>query len=95
MTGRGTRRAHQRLPKCRLSRSDGRGQGRRKPARVARGTLTACRRGGYPILALGLTQPAARVRFNGGNSTHFDIEIWPTLPLVLIVLFLDFNGPAF
>ena len=69
MTGRGTRRAHQRLPKCRLSRSDGRGQGRRKPARVARGTLTACRRGGYPILALGLTQPAARVRFNGGNSS--------------------------
>jgi len=38
MTGRGTRQSHQRLPKCRLSRSDGRGQGRRKPARVARGT---------------------------------------------------------
>jgi hypothetical protein len=38
MTGRGTRQSRQRLPKCRLSRSDGRGQGRRKPARVARET---------------------------------------------------------
>ena len=30
-----------------LSRSAGRSQGRRQPARFARGALTACRRGGY------------------------------------------------
>ena len=36
MTGRVTRQSRQRPPKRRLSRSDGRSQGRRKPTRAAR-----------------------------------------------------------
>jgi hypothetical protein len=68
VTGRGIRQSRQRLLKCRLSRSDGRGQGRQQPTSEARGPLTARRRGGYPRLKLVLTQPAARVRFDGGNS---------------------------
>jgi hypothetical protein len=35
------------LLNCLLSRSAGRSQGRREPARFAREALTACRRGGY------------------------------------------------
>ena len=42
---------HKQLPNYRLRRSGGRSQGQRKPARAARGPLTACRRGGYPSLA--------------------------------------------
>jgi len=33
-----------------LSRSGGRSQGRREPARATREPLTACRRGGYPLV---------------------------------------------
>jgi hypothetical protein len=61
--------SRERLLKCLFSRSDGRGQGRRQPAREARGPLTAGRRGGYPLLTPVLTQPATRVRFERGNST--------------------------
>jgi hypothetical protein len=68
VTGRVTRQSRQRLLKCRLSRSDDRGQGRRQPASAARGPLTAGRRGGYPLLTPVLIQPATRVRSDGGNS---------------------------
>ncbi len=67
MTGRDTGQSRQRLPKCRLSRSDDRSQGRRQPARAAREPLTAGRRKGYAILTLVPTQPANRVRFDGGT----------------------------
>jgi hypothetical protein len=73
MTGRGTRQSRQRPLNCRLSRSDGRSQGRRQPART-RAPLTACRRGGYPLFRLVLIQPANRVRFDGGNSSHTTIN---------------------
>ena len=75
MTGRVMRQSRQRLLKCPLSRSDGHGQGRRQPASSASALLTARRRGGYPILTLVLTQPATRVRFDGGNSTYVIQEI--------------------
>ena len=71
MTGRGTRQSRQRPPRRRLSRSDGRSQGRRTPTRAARAPLTACRRGGYPLFRSVLIQPATRVRFDGGNSRHY------------------------
>ena len=74
MTGRATRQSRQRPPNCRLSRRDGRSQGRRKPTRAARAPLTACRRGGYPISRLVLIQPATRVRFDRGNSS-FNIRL--------------------
>lgn len=73
MTGRVTRQSRQRPLKCPLSRSDGRGQGRRKPASSPSAPLTARRRGGYPILTLVLTQPATRVRFDGGNSRNYPL----------------------
>jgi hypothetical protein len=38
--------------------------------RAAREPLTARRRGGYPIRALVLIQPAIGVRFDGGNSSR-------------------------
>jgi hypothetical protein len=68
MTGRVTRQSRQRPPNCRLTRSDGRSQGRHQLAR-RRAPLTARRRGGYPLSRLVLIPPATRVRFDGGNST--------------------------
>ena len=47
MTGCVEQRSRMRLDIRRASRSDGRGQGRLKPARVARAPLTASRREGY------------------------------------------------
>ena len=70
MTGRVPRQSRQRLLKCSLSRSHGRRQGRRQPASFASAPLTAGRRGGYPLLTPVLTQPATRVRFDGGNSSE-------------------------
>jgi hypothetical protein len=84
MTGRVTRQSRQRPPNCRLSRSDGRSQGRRQPART-RVPLTARRRGGYPLFRLVLIQPPTRVRFDGGNS----------IPLVLVdKIYADFRDSA-
>ncbi len=47
MTGRQVRQSRQRLLNRLTSRSAGRSQGRRKPARAAREPLTACPRTGY------------------------------------------------
>ena len=64
------------LREIRTLRSEGAGGGRLPPAtRWAESRdsplsrLTACRREGYPLFRLVLTQPATRVRFDGGNST--------------------------
>lgn len=71
MTGCFTQQSQPRLLSCRRSRSDGRGQGRRKPARAAREPLTARRREGYSLYLLVPIQPATAVRFHRGNSTLF------------------------
>ena len=69
MTGCFTQQSQPRLPSCSRSRSVGRGQGRRQPARVEREPLTARRRRGYSPYKLVLIQPATAVRFLRGNSS--------------------------
>jgi hypothetical protein len=68
MTGGSTRQSFMRLPNCLTSRSEGRGQGRPKPARAAPGSLRARRNEGYSCNRLGLIQLATRVRVDRGNS---------------------------
>lgn len=69
MTGGSTQQSQMRLPNCLTSRSEGRGQGRPQPALEVRESLRARRSEGYSCDRLGLIQLAARVRFDGGNST--------------------------
>ena len=70
MTGGSTQQSQMRLPNCLTSRSEGRGQGRPQPAFIVRESLRARRSEGYSCDRLGLIQLAARVRFDGGNSSH-------------------------
>jgi hypothetical protein len=70
MTGGSTQQSQMRLPNCLTSRSEGRGQGRPQPALEVRESLRARRSEGYSCDRLGLIQLAARVRFDGGNSTR-------------------------
>jgi hypothetical protein len=70
VTGGSTQQSQMRLPNCLTSRSEGRSQGRPQPAFIVRESLRACRSEGSSCDRSGLIQLAARVRFDGGNSTH-------------------------
>jgi hypothetical protein len=69
VTGGSTQQSQMRLPNCLTSRSEGRSQGRPQPAFIVRESLRACRSEGSSCDRSGLIQLAARVRFDGGNST--------------------------
>lgn len=62
--GGSTPQSFMRLPNCLTSRSEGRGQGRLKPAGACARILRARRSEGYSCDRLHLTQLAARVRFD-------------------------------
>lgn len=69
---------HQRLPKKLVSRSAGRGQGRRKPASFSSTPLTTSRRGGYDaLLKIGHRATLPTVR----SSTKFYTKLVGVAPL--------------